>query len=96
MYARQCVHRLEKGVDRMDDGGPTASIPLFLALLLIEALCYGFGAAIHGLNEKEVENVIYSYLRPLMEQAVGGEAAGYQEIGEVLENLQAELLKISK
>ena len=48
------------------------------------------------LNEKEVENVIYSYLRPLMEQAVGGEAAGYQEIGEVLENLQAELLKISK
>ena len=31
-----------------------------------------------------------------MEQAVGGEAAGYQEIGEVLENLQAELLKISK
>ena len=52
MYARQCVHRLEKGVDRMDDGGPTASIPLFLALLLIEALCYGFGAAIHGLNEK--------------------------------------------
>lgn len=55
MYARQCVHRLEKGVDRMDDGGPTASIPLFLALLLIEALCYGFGAAIHGLNEKEVE-----------------------------------------
>lgn len=39
----------------MDDGGPTASIPLFLALLLIEALCYGFGAAIHGLNEKEVE-----------------------------------------
>ena len=55
MYARQCVHRLEKGVDRMDDGGPTASIPLFLALLLIEAFCYGFGAAIHGLNEKEVE-----------------------------------------
>ena len=23
--------------------------------MLIEALCYGFGAAIHGLNEKEVE-----------------------------------------
>ena len=58
MYARQCVHRLEKGVDRMDDGGPTASIPLFLALLLIEALCYGFGAAIHGLNEKEVELIL--------------------------------------
>ena len=39
----------------MDDGGPTASILLFLWLLLLEAYCYGFGAAIHGLNEKEVE-----------------------------------------
>lgn len=39
----------------MDDGGPTASILLFLGLLLLEAYCYGFGAAIHGLNEKEVE-----------------------------------------
>lgn len=39
----------------MEDGGPTASILLFLGLLLLEAYCYGFGAAIHGLNEKEVE-----------------------------------------
>ena len=35
----------------MDDGGPTAGI-LSLGLLLLEAYCYGFGAAIHGLNEK--------------------------------------------
>lgn len=39
----------------MDDGGPTASILLFLALVFVEAYFYGFGAAIHGLNEKEVE-----------------------------------------
>lgn len=38
----------------MDDGGPAASILLFLGLLLAEAYFYGFGAAINGLNEKEV------------------------------------------
>ena len=54
MYARQCVHRLEKGVDRMDDGGPTA-VYLYFWRFAHRSLCYGFGAAIHGLNEKEVE-----------------------------------------
>lgn len=39
----------------MDDGGPTASILLLLALVFAEAYFYIFGAAIHELNEKEVE-----------------------------------------
>ena len=39
----------------MDDGGPTASIICFAALLLIDMFFYGFGAAIAALNEKEVE-----------------------------------------
>ena len=39
----------------MDDGGPTASIICFAALLLIDMFFYGFGAAITALNEKEVE-----------------------------------------
>ena len=39
----------------MDDGGPTASIIFFIVLLLIDMFFYGFGAAIHSLNEKEIE-----------------------------------------
>ena len=39
----------------MDDGGPDASILIFLGLLLAEAYFYGFGAALNGLNEKETE-----------------------------------------
>ena len=39
----------------MDDGGPTASIIFFVVLLLIDMFFYGFGAAIHSLNEKEIE-----------------------------------------
>lgn len=38
----------------MDDGGPTASYVIFFALLLIEMLFYGFGAAIRELNSKEL------------------------------------------
>lgn len=38
----------------MDDSGPTASYVIFLALLLIEMLFYGFGAAIRELNSKEL------------------------------------------
>lgn len=38
----------------MDDGGPTASIFLFIVLLLMDSFFYGFGAALHALNEKEI------------------------------------------
>lgn len=39
----------------MDDGDPCANILLFIVLLLIDAFFYGFGAAVLGLNGKEVE-----------------------------------------
>lgn len=39
----------------MDDGGPTASIIFYVALLLIDMFFYGFGAAVDSLNEKEIE-----------------------------------------
>ncbi len=39
----------------MDDGGPTASILLFLLLLILDAVIYGFGSAIQNLNLKEEE-----------------------------------------
>lgn len=38
----------------MDDGGPTASYVIFIVLLLIDMLFYGFGAAIRELNSKEL------------------------------------------
>lgn len=37
----------------MEDGGPTASIILFLILMVINAMIYGFGAAVQELNLKE-------------------------------------------
>lgn len=42
----------------MDDGGPTASYIIFLALLLIDMLFYGFGAAVKELNAKELSDQI--------------------------------------
>ncbi|NLL79153.1 MAG: HlyC/CorC family transporter [Clostridiales bacterium] len=39
----------------MDDGGPTASMILFVAMLLLTSLFYGFGSALLSLNGKEVE-----------------------------------------
>lgn len=39
----------------MDDGGPTASILLFLLLLILDTVIYGFGSAIQNLNLKEEE-----------------------------------------
>lgn len=39
----------------MDDGGPTAGILLFLLLLILDAVIYGFGSAIQNLNVKEEE-----------------------------------------
>lgn len=39
----------------MDDGGPTASIIFFILLILIDMFFYGFGAAIHCLNIKDIE-----------------------------------------
>lgn len=39
----------------MDDGGPTASIIIYAALLLIDMFFYGFGAAVNSLNENEIE-----------------------------------------
>jgi putative hemolysin len=38
----------------MDDGGPTASYIIFLALLLVDMLFYGFGAAAKELNSKDL------------------------------------------
>ncbi len=38
----------------MDDGGPTASIIFYVALLLVDMFFYGFGAAVNSLNEKEI------------------------------------------
>lgn len=38
----------------MDDGGPAASYAVFFALLLIDMLFYGFGAAVKELNSKEL------------------------------------------
>lgn len=40
----------------MDDGGPMASWIIFLALLLIDMLFYGFGAAAKELNAKELSD----------------------------------------
>ena len=39
----------------MDDSGPTASIIFFVLLLLIDMFFYGSTAALHSLNEKEIE-----------------------------------------
>lgn len=39
----------------MDDGGPTASIMIYVVLLLVDMFFYGFGAALSSLNEKEIE-----------------------------------------
>lgn len=39
----------------MDDGGPTASIILFVLLLFIDMFFYGFSAAVSALNIKEIE-----------------------------------------
>lgn len=40
----------------MDDGGPMASCIIFFALLLIDMLFYGFGAAVKELNSKELSD----------------------------------------
>jgi len=39
----------------MDEDGPTASMIIFVVLLLIDIFFYGFGVALDALNEKEVE-----------------------------------------
>ncbi len=39
----------------MEDGGPTASIIIFLILVLVDMFFYGFGAAVEQLNPKDVE-----------------------------------------
>ncbi len=38
----------------MDDGGPMASWMIFVVLLLVDMLFYGFGAAVKELNAKEL------------------------------------------
>ena len=38
----------------MDDGGPTASIFLFIFLILVDMIFYGFSAALRELNIKEI------------------------------------------
>lgn len=42
----------------MDDGGPTASIIMFLILLLVDAFFYGFGTASSSLNLIEIEKQV--------------------------------------
>lgn len=42
----------------MDDDGPTASMLLFAVLLLVDMFFYGFGAAIHLLNTKEIQRKV--------------------------------------
>lgn len=42
----------------MEDSGPTASCIFFIVLLLIDALFYGFGAAVKELNTKELSEQI--------------------------------------
>lgn len=44
-----------RGDEEMDDGGPTAGIFYFVFLIIVDLFFYGFGAAIHALNSKEVE-----------------------------------------
>lgn len=39
----------------MDEDGPTASMIIFIVLLLVDMFFYGFGAAITALNAKEIE-----------------------------------------
>ena len=39
----------------MDEDGPTASMMIFVCLLLIDMFFYGFGVALNALNEKEIE-----------------------------------------
>lgn len=38
-----------------DDDGPTASIILFLVLILVDVFFYGFGAAVQSINPKDIE-----------------------------------------
>ena len=39
----------------MDEDGPTASMIIFVVLLLLNVIFFGFGVALNDLNEKEVE-----------------------------------------
>lgn len=39
----------------MDDGGPTASMIIYVALLFVDMFFYGFGAALSSLNRAEIE-----------------------------------------
>lgn len=39
----------------MDDGGPTASIIVYVVLLFVDMFFYGFGAALSSLNRTEIE-----------------------------------------
>lgn len=39
----------------MDDGGPSATMAVFLILIIIDFIIYGFGTAIHGLKEEDIE-----------------------------------------
>ena len=40
----------------MGDDGPTASIIIFIVLLLIDMFFYGFGAALINLDEKDLKD----------------------------------------
>lgn len=42
----------------MESDGSGASIGIFIILLLLDVLFYGFGAAIQALNEKDIENKV--------------------------------------
>lgn len=53
-FKKYVLKHKTRGDEYMSDDGPTASIILFVLLLLIDIFFYGFGAAVRTLNEKEI------------------------------------------
>ena len=40
----------------MDDGNPLPSVAIFLLFILLDAIFYGFGAAIQNVNTNDLEH----------------------------------------
>ncbi len=55
IFRKIAVNCKREEIFYMDDSGPTASILLFLLLILIDVFFYGFQAALGNLNERETE-----------------------------------------
>ena len=52
------MHVYQKGDGFMDDSGPTATLFLFIVILLIDIVIYGFAGAIENLREEDLEKDI--------------------------------------